>query len=55
MFCLLFCVKHIESLKSQGYMFYDELDQAQRAEWAKKEKEKKERTKIEMVSAVKKK
>lgn len=28
-------------------MFYDELDQAQMAEWAKKEKERKERTKVE--------
>ena len=27
-------------------MFYDDLDQAQRAEWAKKDKEKKERTKV---------
>lgn len=33
---------------------YDELDQVQRAEWAKKDKEKKERTKVQMVSAVKK-
>lgn len=27
-------------------MFYDELDQAQIAEWAKKDKERKERTKV---------
>jgi hypothetical protein len=27
-------------------MFYDELDEAQRADWARKEKERKERTKV---------
>lgn len=47
-------LKNIDDLKSQGYMDYNELDQAQRAEWAKKEKERKERSKIQMVSAVKK-
>ncbi|CAF0762063.1 unnamed protein product [Brachionus calyciflorus] len=46
---------HIEDLKANGYMFYDELDQAQMAEWAKKDKERKERTKIEMVTGTKKK
>jgi hypothetical protein len=46
---------HIEDLKSNGFMFYDELDAVQRADWAKKEKEKKERTKIEMISAIRKK
>lgn len=30
-------------------MFYDDLDQAQRAEWAKKDKEKKERTKVYLI------
>lgn len=42
-------------LKSQNYMFYDELDKVQQEEWARKEKERKERTKIEMVSGTKKK
>lgn len=37
---------HIEDLKSNGYMLYDQLDQAQITEWAKKEKERKERTKV---------
>ncbi|RNA44943.1 SAP30-binding isoform X1, partial [Brachionus plicatilis] len=36
---------HIVDLKAHGYMFYDELDQAQMAEWAKKDKERKDRTK----------
>lgn len=45
---------HVDDLKADGFLYYDELDSLQRAEWAKKEKEKKERTKIEMVSAVKK-
>ena len=44
----------MEDLKSDGYIFYDELDNIQRAEWAKIEKMKKERTKIEMVSGTKK-
>ncbi len=43
-----------QDLKSQGYMFYDELDKAQKEEWTKKEKEKKDRTKIEMVTGTKK-
>ena len=42
-------LKHIDDLKASGYMFFDELDQAQRAEWAKKEKEKKERTKVKLI------
>jgi len=45
---------HVENLKSDGYMFYDELDSIQRAEWARIEKAKKDRTKIEMVSGTKK-
>ncbi len=35
--------KHIEDLKMNGFLFYDELDQAQRLEWAKKDKERKEK------------
>lgn len=46
---------YIPDLKSHGYLTYLELDEAQRAEWVKKEKDKKERTKIEMVSGTKKK
>ena len=38
--------EHVESLKSDGYMFYDELDSVQRAEWARIDKAKKERTKV---------
>ena len=45
---------HVEELQSEGYMFYDELDSVQRAEWARIEKAKKDRTKIEMVSGTKK-
>jgi hypothetical protein len=34
-----------------GFMFYDELDQAQRLEWAKKDKERKEKqTKVASFS-----
>lgn len=46
---------HMEDLKQHGYKFYDELNTEQRAEWDRKAKESKDRTKIEMVSAVKKK
>lgn len=46
--------QHVEELKSEGYLFYDELDSTQRAEWARIEKLKKDRTKIEMVSGTKK-
>jgi len=38
---------HIEDLKANGYMFYDDLDAEQRLEWAKLEKAKKERTKVD--------
>ena len=43
---ILIFLKHLDDLKGNGYMFFDELDQVQRADWAKKEKEKKERTKV---------
>jgi hypothetical protein len=47
---------YIEDLKSNGFMFADELDTVQRTEWAKLDKEKKEqRTKIDFISATKKK
>lgn len=45
---------HVEDLKASGYLFYDELDVAQRNEWAKRDKEKKDaKLKIEVISGTK--
>ncbi len=35
--------QYMYDLKAHGYLHYEELDEMQRNEWAKKEKEKKER------------